>query len=1449
MRIDNNTITRFRWVACQMDHLCGLPTDAARRNALRELPPDLFTTYDRILERVNTLSEESCLLVERVLKWIFDGFPLSTSALCEALSINPGDRIHDPDAAPDVETILTCCSSLVRLSTDNNNLELAHFTVKEYLNSHRVQKSEILERYFCSKEIIDVYRASTSLIYLCLEDFARDRFESWELYEGLISSSPFYRCAAKNWPSFLPLVGDAPGFAELVEEFFRSCPTQFTLWKRAFAYHRLEAYTPGQANDSRWYEAKAFTADSKPFHYAAMLQLDNLMQRLASLGHDVDERCTLGTPLHFAIVGRDIFSVSKMTSLGFGTSPLLDKRDKISTVETLVQLGADVNQPIFWKGVCQDLENKSCNPVCFACQREDVDMAKIFFAAGARLDSHVMKACLQFLRERRFGRIDERLVTVLTSQKVAGGDQELFAIFKAYLGSPKSDTDLHKSSDIIKKRSLTDKEVESSLLWACECDSLESFESIMASCHVDRQALVEYSERYLLPVSVDHASLRIVQRLLEFGCSVNVLDPQGELLLHTALNGRSSDPSPGVVGILLEHDANVESIDRDGNTSVHLWAKIERSWSLFDSKPILQLLLSKGANPQRVNAAGETKMHTIAMFGGKERLASLIDSVEPPLLKDLARTPDVAGRLPVHVAAAHGNVEVFEILKTIDASEWSNAGDGRSELHFAAQGLWRNASLLGTLLQCGADVFRLADDGSSITHDCIEALRNLHDKSLALPWNDTLPISSNPVAHHFKNAVNRLSLNGCDIARPRLDGKTPLYLLCELIAAERICALWPSRASCQVLSFCVEVLVDEMTQIMAQDSQGRTAVDILLTNAFEMDKSRRRRLDANCVGIKVLTPLLQRCEPCDVKDLSINNRSALSVAASLQNEEVALRLLELDADVDCQNESELGFLTPLQILCSRNTDLRAISIALTRTQDVRQRTQKGLSLLHLTASVETSASRNIIFALANAGVPLELTCSPLNRTAVMLAASAGCTTNVEALLVKGANPSVRDTLGYTAFTLACSQEALGVVQLLFDAKASWDFVEEFLTPLLKDDRALYFARAFRMGPIQLAACSSSTSVLEKLLYWKKYGHGKLQCLDGPSPLWICSYYGNMNIAQLILQHGYDPNAVDTLDDVSCLQVAAAHGHVEVVKLLLDAGCDTEWKDSFFRSALDHAILANQQDVIKVLSDDTTTSQRYKIYSRKDEEYADPGQDIEPTLESLGRSFAPKFLMATIKRGDLAGVKHLHRGGMNMSNPFQCGACTPLLVALVWDQLDVATYLLDQDISSMGRTCFEHTQQYSTCYHLTAMATNRTPLLVNIFDRHQGAELQVHERQEILEDTISLAAAYGNTDAIEQLVKRNFSPDCSLTNDDKVSKGERQIMRPILKPSSNISPTLSAGTISSIPLHAAVLAKQHKTSLALINAGANVDRGDGWFRTALHLAAEKGYEQCVELLLD
>ena len=131
-----------------MDHTCGLSNDRSRHNALEKLPPDPQTTYERILERVNLSNEEKQLIFKRTLYWILWAVsPLPLSALSEALSVDIGDTTLDRNAIIDREAILQWCGSLVRQSPGADTLELAHYRVKEFLESIDVLKHPQLSEY------------------------------------------------------------------------------------------------------------------------------------------------------------------------------------------------------------------------------------------------------------------------------------------------------------------------------------------------------------------------------------------------------------------------------------------------------------------------------------------------------------------------------------------------------------------------------------------------------------------------------------------------------------------------------------------------------------------------------------------------------------------------------------------------------------------------------------------------------------------------------------------------------------------------------------------------------------------------------------------------------------------------------------------------------------------------------------------------------------------------------------------------------------------------------------------------------------------------------------------------------------------------------------------------------------------------------------------------------
>ncbi|KAL0253403.1 hypothetical protein SLS55_010382 [Diplodia seriata] len=196
----NGSKGMFRWAACQIDRLCRLSTDKARRNALNDLPPDLDSTYDRILICINKEDEGSRVLVQNTLRWIvFATVPLSTEQLREALSIEAGAAALDPDNLPDEESILDLCSSFIRKSVNGDRLELSHFTVEEYLRSSRIASNSDLAAYHIDSAASTLILSQNCLAYLNMQDFDQDVPSTLEAWKDRHKVYPFRIHAVKYW--------------------------------------------------------------------------------------------------------------------------------------------------------------------------------------------------------------------------------------------------------------------------------------------------------------------------------------------------------------------------------------------------------------------------------------------------------------------------------------------------------------------------------------------------------------------------------------------------------------------------------------------------------------------------------------------------------------------------------------------------------------------------------------------------------------------------------------------------------------------------------------------------------------------------------------------------------------------------------------------------------------------------------------------------------------------------------------------------------------------------------------------------------------------------------------------------------------------------------------------------------------------------------------------------
>ncbi|KAM7186285.1 hypothetical protein V8F33_011881 [Rhypophila sp. PSN 637] len=137
----------FRWVSCQFDSLDKCLNAKSVQEALADLPRSLDDTYARILKAVPA---EHLVYAKRLLQFLtYSERPLRLEEAVDALAVDTGSqpRFNTKNRTFVPEEVVNYCPSLVTLvrkddsvnGTAGMEIQLAHFSVKQYLLSDRVE--------------------------------------------------------------------------------------------------------------------------------------------------------------------------------------------------------------------------------------------------------------------------------------------------------------------------------------------------------------------------------------------------------------------------------------------------------------------------------------------------------------------------------------------------------------------------------------------------------------------------------------------------------------------------------------------------------------------------------------------------------------------------------------------------------------------------------------------------------------------------------------------------------------------------------------------------------------------------------------------------------------------------------------------------------------------------------------------------------------------------------------------------------------------------------------------------------------------------------------------------------------------------------------------------------------------------------------------------------------
>ena len=236
------------------------------------LPETLDETYERTLRGIDREKWDYAYRLFQCL--VVSIRPLRVEELAEVLAVRPDEgRIPEfeacwrPENAKDA--ILSACSTLVAVVNidDEEVVQFSHFSVKEFLTSARIAKSEHVSRFHILLHPAHTFLARTSLSVLLQLDDSVDK--------TTINNFPLASYAAKHWVDHAQYEDISSLIQDGMELLFDKDRPHFAawVWVHDLDKHSLRARMSGPYPEQ---------PDAPPLYYAALCGFHNMAMRLVT---------------------------------------------------------------------------------------------------------------------------------------------------------------------------------------------------------------------------------------------------------------------------------------------------------------------------------------------------------------------------------------------------------------------------------------------------------------------------------------------------------------------------------------------------------------------------------------------------------------------------------------------------------------------------------------------------------------------------------------------------------------------------------------------------------------------------------------------------------------------------------------------------------------------------------------------------------------------------------------------------------------------------------------------------------------------------------------------------------------------------------------------------------------------------------------------------------------
>lgn len=1208
-----------------MDHLDGLPSDRRRRKALTELPPTLFGTYDRILDRILKEDEHDQELCRKALHWIGLGYQdFTPSALCEAISIPDDVDMVDKELLVEPDWVSRRCSSLIRVSfqvSDSPHFELAHFTVKEYLRGIRPQSERGLFRFSEHAAIRELLGSSLRFLTFPIFD-RRPTIAPSEIHRMAERNEqhPFYPYAARNLFWFerhygndelseeLSLMVEEETMTRYANELFRPEKTGiFLSWVLEVMSSREESSFPGAIG-------LLIEPGFSSLHVAAMLALPSICANLINskmVGPNVC--CRRGTPLHALLAGFGF--LNPLTSwYGFTRSHFSSTEAQYDRSQRCLEILLEHNA---------DTSIRGCNISIFQMAINNSVQApaprKLWIEPLISQSTVIDEDFIQgFKSQLAAGAIDRSIINAIfrlaSHPEIASGWARLASLIQTWR-MQEEDPEGHELPFDVQEM-ISDEDFADGIRISISQNLTDTLHAYVQDPRFRPDMRVRVSDGdHSMPIlhfAIQERSLKSVELLLEAGCDPQVVDEDdGWTALHLCA---FRDTDDAALSTLLLKAGAVDTVrDDKKKTCWHIAAE-------NGNTPVLKVLIDMGSDTKQslttISYRGCTPLAQAILNEKDESARLLLDHCTAEL--DVFQSDESL----LNMASAIGDEKLFvqlhEKLKEAGATDAISRARPLDNIDTSCSGElldyllaswpvernWTSTRLTNYLLDANHSTFEDPEYYPSRS-DMEHVIREL------LPPTHIFVDDENRQSHAWESfcqkVVPRLTI-GCDHRE--------------------------SRCRADFISMIFEVIIN----IGVLASYERDVHVPGYRIFFHALLSRGQLLNCSWIAVSV-HKVIQAQTLCEDLASDAVCIELLSHAVGARNHDLVQGLLNRGVDVQEAN----GFLSPLEQACfSSAPTMFNLILGHSKKSLISRTGSRGMTLLHLVVSGEVPG------AVAKIQRLLQLDINVMDKV-------------------------VDNELGDTALTMASrTLRQLEIVELLVSSGAD---------PLhrARDGWTLLHAAALSGDPLYLQSLVTSETPMS---FWLGVCNSrpvgstrKPRLVDKMTATHIAAQYGRSYFLRHLIQKNllFNVNAVTDYPFITPLHLASRCGHLEVVEILLSCEANINARDAKGLLPIDYAAQGSQCGVLRELLNSGSEKPSGALGSLVEILLSEPTESLEGMEDS--NAVSQFHFENAIMNGDLNLCMNLVESGVSINSELLSRSYTPLLRAVVERQTHVVDWLV------------------------------------------------------------------------------------------------------------------------------------------------------------------------------